>query len=276
MRQASTLVLAGVLAFATTACETVNPDEYLKFAVDHSYFEGRSIYARLKTRRGVTQSFGGIIPANAKAMVLWFPGLEGLGGNQGMDSVFLTKEIGFVNVQPPSDRPGGFICCNSPFRHSTYHLRDVGAVIGYLKKETGLPIWLMGWSMGTVSIANVATNLPDAIDGVVFMSSITSFHARGGRARGETMVTEFNLDKIKVPVLAIAHAQDSDSTTPPGGAEAIVRQATNAPVKEAKIYSAGPGVAPHERFHTFDDNRVEVAEYVAKFILANTKGRPKS
>lgn len=187
----------------------------------------------------------------------------------GLDSILLRNGIGFVNVPPPSDWPRGFVCCDSPFRSSWHHLRDVAAVIAYLKKERGLPIWLGGVSMGTVSIANVATRLPEAIHGVVFLSAITAFTARRTRARGETLVTEMSLSRIRVPVLAIAHAQDPDPTTPPDGAETIVRHATNAPVKEAKIFSAGPGARPSEGFHTFIGSRDEVADSIAKFILAN-------
>ncbi len=199
----------------------------------------------------------------------------------GLDSILLRNGIGFVNVAPPSDMPHGFICCDNPFRDSPRHLRDVGAVISYLREKTGLPIWLIGVSMGTVSIANVATRLPDAIDGVVFLSSITSFTDRGYRARGESMVTEMTLSRIKVPVLAAAHAQDSDPTTPPGGARTIVKHATNAPVKEVKIFSEGPDVTPYgggSGFvpHTFAGKRTELAKHIAKFILANTRTRPQS
>ena len=198
----------------------------------------------------------------------------------GLDSILLSNGIGFVNVAPPSDWPGGFVCCDTPFRDSTGHLRDVGAVIGYLREKTGLPIWLIGISMGTVSIANVATGLPDAIDGVVFLSSITDFADSGYRARSETMVTEMDLSKIKVPVLAAAHAQDNDPTTPPGGTRTIVQRATNAPAKEVKIFSEGPDVRPYGGGHgavphTFAGKRRKLANHIAKFILANTRARPQ-
>lgn len=276
MRKALTVVLIAVLMLTVAACETVDPQAFEKFTLVETGGFGSGIYVRLETRPGVTQTFVGSIPPDAKAVFLWFPGGEGIGGNMELDSVLVPHGIGFVNVPPPSDWPRGFVCCDRPFRSSTHHLRDVAAVIGYLRKERGLPIWLGGVSMGTVSIATVATRLPEAIDGVVFLSAITAFAARRTRARGETLVTEMRLSKIEVPVLAIAHAQDSDPTTPPDGAESIVRYATNAPVKEAKIFSAGPGVTPHEGFHTFIGSREEVAVYVAKFILPNLRRRPPS
>ena len=116
---------------------------------------------------------------------------------------------------------------------------------------------------------------------MVFLSSITSFTDRGYRARSETTVTEMDLSKIKVPVLAAAHAQDNDPTTPPGGTKTIVQRATNAPVKEVKIFSEGPDVRPYgggSGFvpHTFAGKRQELADHIAKFILANTRARPRS
>lgn len=278
MRTSSTPVLVAILMLMA-ACETVDPEAYQKYSVDHAGVSGTSYYVRLNTRRGVTQSFDGSIPSDAKAVVLWFPGGEGLGGTMGLDSVLLSNGIGFVTVPPPSDWPGGFVCCGSPFRDSTGHLRDVGAVIGYLREKTGLPIWLAGVSMGTVSIANVATRLPDAIDGVVFLSSITSSNDRGFRARGETMVTEMSLSKIKVPVLAIAHKMDFCEFTPASGARAIVRWARNSPVKEAKIFEGGFSTSSDPCFtgpHRFSGIETEMAEHIAKFILANTRARPES
>ncbi len=245
MHKAPTLIGVAVLILTAAACETVDPETYQKFSVDHAYVSGPTYNVRLNTRRGVTQGFQGWIPADAKAVVLWFPGGEGLGGTMGLDGVLNFNDIGFVTVPPPSDWPRGFVCCGRPFRSTTLHLRDVAAVIGYLREKTDLPIWLIGLSMGTVSIANVATRLPDAIDGVVFLSSITNYTAGGHRARGETMVTQMALSRIKVPVLAVAHAQDNDPTTPPRGARTIVRRATNAPVKEMKIFSEGPDVKPY-------------------------------
>ena len=263
-------------SFFLSACQTVDPGAYLKFSVDHEYTSGVSHNARLNTRQGVTQSYRGSIPADAKAIVLWFPGWDGTGGNNGLDTTLIRNGIGFLNVRPPSDWPRGFICCDSPFRGSTQHLRDVGAVLGYLREKKGLPIWLMGISVGTISIANVATRLPDAIDGVVFLSSITSLTDRGYRSHSETMVTEMDLNKIKVPVLAAAHAQDNDPTTPPSGARTIVERASNAPVKEVKIFSEGPDVRPYgggRGFvpHSFAGKRPELADHIAKFILANTR-----
>ena len=273
-----------VTTFFLTACLTIDPEAYQKFSVDHAYVSGTTYNVRLNTRRGVTQSFQGSIPSDSKAVVLWFPGGEGLGGSMGLDRVLNFNGIGFVTVPPPSDWPRGFFCCKSPFRDSTRHLRDVGAVIGYLREKTGLPIWLIGLSMGTVSIANVATRLPDAIDGVVFLSSITSFIEGQYRPRGETLVTEMNLSKIKVPVLAVAHKMDSCAETPAGGARAIVRRARNSPVKEAKIFEGGYGLRgdPCARSpgmigpHLFSGIETELAEHIAKFILANTRARPGS
>ena len=95
------------------------------------------------------------------------------------------------------------------------------------------------------------------------------------------MVTEMALSKIEVPVLAAAHAQDNDPTTPPGGAKTIVQRAKNAPVKEVKIFSEGPDVRPYGGGrgavpHTFAGKRHELADHIAKFILANTRARPPS
>lgn len=262
------------------ACAGPGPEEKAAYerlpAVEERITEsslGVSFYGvTLKTRPWVRQEFSGTIPANAKAVVLWLSGGEGFGQPM-VGSELQVHGIGVLNVLPPSDRPRGFICCDSPFRGSADHAADIEAVIRYVRAKTGAAIWLAGHSMGTVSSANVATRRPELVDGVILLSSITSNTERGRPARGEPFVTQMDLAKIRSPLLAIAHAQDRDPTTPPRGAEEIVRRASGAPVKEAQMIVASAGAPPTADFHAFADSRFELANRVVKFILANTRER---
>ncbi len=110
------------------------------------------------------------------------------------------------------------------------------------------------------------------------LSSITHVARSGFPPRGETMVTQMRLSRIKVPVFVAAHAQDNDITTAPAGAKTIAKRVKNAPAIEVKIYSEGPDVKPYGGGrglvpHTFAGKRTELAKDIAKFILSNTRTR---
>lgn len=77
MRKASRLALVAVVMLTVAACETIDPQTFEKFTVVETGGFGSGIHVRLETRPGVTQTFSGVIPPDAKAVFLWFPGGEG-------------------------------------------------------------------------------------------------------------------------------------------------------------------------------------------------------
>ena len=56
-------------------------------------------------------------------------------------------------VDAPSDRQRGM---NAIFRMSRAHAADIAAVADYLKKQSDVPVWLVGTSMGSFSAAGGA------------------------------------------------------------------------------------------------------------------------
>ena len=150
------------------------------------------------------------------------------------------------------------------------HIKDIDAVVSWMKKKTKLPIWLVGISLGSISAASYAVRGNQSIAGVVLMSSPTNPpHPR------RRSVAEMGLDKIKVPVLAIAHGGDKCAGTPPAGAKKIVEASTSSPNAKAIIFTGGhdsggnpcrPGT-----HHTFDGIEQEVVSAIAAFIKTNTK-----
>ncbi len=103
------------------------------------------------------------------------------------------------------------------FRGTEDHAKDVAAVIAYLRKEFGLPVWLVGTSRGTNSVANAAIRLqgPKGPDGIVLTATVLELK-HGGDPDYWTNVLDMNLDEITVPVVIAHHKQDSCSVTPPG------------------------------------------------------------
>jgi hypothetical protein len=187
--------------------------------------EAQEIVA-LQTRPGVTQSF--FIPdmggakAEAAAMLL-----IGGGGN-----IRLRKEDGQVrfaqnNFLPrarrefmrngilpvildnPSDQQDGM---SDAFRESREHYTDIRAVRGELdKRYPGLPVFLVGTSRSTLSVAYLARWLQTDIQGAVLTSSL--FYSGSGQ-RARPVLAGFNWSQIKVPLLFVHHEDDGCGATP--------------------------------------------------------------
>ena len=237
----------------------------------------------LETRPGVEQKFILIKPDNPSASVILFAGGKGaldLSTSFGAPTIqwgrnnFLvrTRELfaknGFMVavVDAPSDkqsRSGMF----GGFRNSEEHVKDIDRVIEDLRKRADVPVWLVGTSRGTESAANVAIHSEQKPDGLVLTSSMSVPNAKG------TAVTEMPLEKISIPTLIVAHADDGCRKTPPEGAQEIEELLTNAAKVEVKLFSGGdtPISKPckAKSYHGFLGIEAQVIDYISGFIRDN-------
>jgi hypothetical protein len=178
------------------------------------------------TRPGVTVRLAVGMPAGTPAGVLvMFPGADGarsfrvsggtaiLGGNFLVRTapMYVARGWAVAIVDVPSDHAGGI---GDRFRASAEHATDIRAVVGTLAARSLHPIYLVGTSAGTTSVAYLGTALTDApIDGIVLTSTMKT-------------VVEFPLNRVKVPVLIIHHRADACKATPPAAAELLPRRFT--------------------------------------------------
>ncbi len=135
----------------------------------------------LNTRTGVTTRVVITKPTGApKGIFLYYPGGKG----------FLVKSSdklrgtirrrfarrGYIGarVDVPSDQPSGLMDCLDleRFRVKAEHTQDARAVIDALYARWPLPVYLIGISMGAISVAHIAATLDDRrVSGVVLLSS---------------------------------------------------------------------------------------------------------
>jgi len=168
----------------------------------------------LATRPGVTERFLLLKPDQpAIASVILFAGGDGnlrlsddgRAGSNGNNFLVRTRAAwaaqGFqvAVVDAPSDRADRGVTAGN-FRGSADHAADIAAVIGFLKQQAAVPVWLVGTSRGTTSAAAVGIRLRDRIDGLVLTSTIN--HDRGNLA-------DLDLARLDKPVLLIQHKQDA-------------------------------------------------------------------
>ena len=198
-----------------------------------------------------------------------------LKGNTLVRSRTLFHRHGFVTalVDAPSDHQkkdglGGF-------RITSRHAQNIGRVITDVRDRTGLPVWPIGTSRGTISAANAASRLAGAgaPNGLVLTSPVTS--GRQGARKPWVAQTVFSvrLESIRMPVLVIAHAADKCIRTPPSLAGEITEK-TNGEREQAVVVTGGPGADGDQSVkacqgrtpHGFVGQEAEVADGITRFI----------
>ena len=138
-------------------------------------------------------------------------------------------------IDAPTDKRYGL----HGFRSTEDHAKDVGTVVKHLRAEFGLPVWLIGTSRGTNSVANSALRLSsDKPDGIVLTASMLAYNSRWGADYLLTM----DLEKIEMPVLIAHHRKDACSVTPPGLVGELKARLEHAEPLAVMWYEGGSGV----------------------------------
>lgn len=209
----------------------------------HAAFAAQGVET-LATRAGVTQGYYWQDAAKQpRAIAVLFVGGDGdlrlnETGPTNLRGNFLFQvrnglaNAGVLLIFPdaPSDRSNGL-----SNRTDADHANDIRQVIAAVKQRADLPVFVIGTSRGTVSAANlVSRSDPALIKGLILTSTITE------RARNKQhSVFETELADIRVPVLALAHKDDTCYVTPASAVPRLLRALTNAPRKDPVMLSGG-------------------------------------
>lgn len=194
---------------------------------------------------------------DAKGTVLLIPG--GVGGFGGirdgspvMNNViphsnhhFVANGYNVVILGVPSDglMDSGRRVIAPNERMSTRHLSDIRAAVEYIKAQLPGPIWLAGFSMGTVSAMLAALNINDpAIAGVVLISMLSNpGYANGGY--NDISLQRFNLADLRLPVLVYHHEKDACNKCRPAEVRKVFDKLVNAPVRKLIMTNGGSGAS---------------------------------
>jgi hypothetical protein len=165
------------------------------------------------------------VASTSKGVMVMFPGLDGLNmfsvcnnGQVTLGLSFLVRtapyfvQDGFdvVVLGVPSDHLSGGI--GPTYRASSIDLKDINALLAYLNAQGLHPIYLVGTSNGTLSVAYLATQYTHGeVSKFVLTSTVahdspyfTNPPSSGG----------FDLAKVNVPVLFIHNKDDGCSVSP--------------------------------------------------------------
>ncbi len=200
---------------------------------------------------------------------------QALTGNSLVRSLPLFQSTGFATalVDARSDYPGEDGLAG--FRASTTHAQDLGRIIADVRRRTQAQVWLIGTSRGAISAANAASRLsgPEAPDGLVLTSPVTSGNPKGQKSWVAQTVFDLPLESIRMPVLVIGHAQDKCLRSPATQNERITAR-TEGVREQLVMVDGGPGRAGLSAVeacegrspHGFLEQEAEVAAGIVRFI----------
>jgi dienelactone hydrolase len=179
--------------------------------------------------------------------------------------MFADKGLTVAVLDAPSDRLiPPFL---SGFRQTSEHVADIKAVIGWLREQSRVPVWLVGTSRGTQSAAYASIELPgpSGPDGLVLSSTILA----DPKSRA---VNAMGLSKLHIPVLVVHHEQDGCPFCPFSDTATLMEKLTEAPRKQLLSFKGGETRGdPCESwaYHGFNGIEADVVSNMASWILAN-------
>ncbi len=249
----------------------------LEFSLPFYAHAAAEHFENLTTREGVTVPSWVISPEKVQASVILF---SGGGGRLKIDEDGITKtgnflirsryyfvEQGLVTFIPdvPSDQ-GELI----NIRISQDHIDDVKKMIQWLRAHyPGKPVWLVGTSRGTISVASVAanTNAKTGADGIVMTATVT----RQSNS-GKDSVYSTDIDNITVPTLLVHHEDDECYVTPFEDIPDLMSDLKRVKVKQIKSYTGGKNKGHECRgksYHGFKGIEEDVVNDISEWIKAH-------
>lgn len=229
------------------------------------------------TRSSVSERLLVLTPEAPKAVVVLFAG--GHGGLQISDDgkfgwgegnflmrtreLFTQAGLMVVIVDAPTDRQREPYL--NGFRQTRDHVQDINAVLAWIKTQTTLPIWLVGTSRGTQSVAYVATENPADIHGIVLTSSIL-YDAKSNA------VPEMKLEKLSMPVLVVHHKDDGCAYCSFDRIPLVMNKLTATSFKEMIMIEGGQTKGdPCNAFgyHGYNGVESEVVTKISEWVLAH-------
>jgi len=234
-------------------------------------------YVAIPSRSGVKVPVWLIAPDSATGIVILFSGGGGILGIT--DSGIKHKGNFLVRTRQKFARQGMIVAIpDKPddraelfeFRTTQEHAEDISAVMKYLRQHyPAKPLWLVGTSRGTISVASVAARLhgKDGPEGIVLTSSLT----RDGRS-GYNSLRDINLSAITVPSLVVHNKKDECQFTPFSDAESLPGQLSGVKVKAFKAFDGGMTKSKPcqaKSYHGYLGIEEEVVEYIVDWIKSH-------
>jgi pimeloyl-ACP methyl ester carboxylesterase len=203
------------------------------------------------SRDGIKISYWWMPNPNAtKTVVLLSGGEGGMGYKDGEPrsgnflirsrDFFYQNNFNVVILGNPTDKPR----LDHQWRVSPQHAQDVLAVINNVKKNSNVPVWLIGTSNGTISATALGIALQEKVQGLVLTASVLTWKISQAVPRQE-------VQKITVPVMFYHHKDDACPGTLAYEVSSAADRFVNVKQKKVSIVTGGANATGHpcEAFH---------------------------
>jgi pimeloyl-ACP methyl ester carboxylesterase len=176
------------------------------------------------------------------------------------DPSLTSGRVNVVIFDSPEDLPtrGHW----SGARTGADHLSRVEDVVRHYRDRIGKPVWVMGHSMGSISLTEFYKRLQDRKSDDLVAGLILSGGHNG---------TSFNYETTRLPVLVLHHEQDECVGNTPGYARRLharLREAGNTAAELVLVNSGTPssGNPCRSSYHMYSGAGPEVAKVLDQFI----------
>lgn len=176
----------------------------------------------------------------------------------------LDAGVSLVMIDAPSD----MLAAGIPFAHRTTaaHSGELLEVVRFVQARDNLPAWVMGFSAGGPSVANLAISAPASTPfGLILLSPNTGVapHLLG-----------LDLEAIRRPTLLLTHASDSCDGTSPANAPVVMARLSATPARRHASFTGGAagsrgGGCDSTGFHGLGGLDAQFAAELTDFMRAN-------
>jgi hypothetical protein len=142
----------------------------------------------------------------------------------------LDAGYSLILIDAPSDMLSG---SGIPFPHraTAAHAAELLEVVRFVQQRDNLPAWLLGFSAGGPSVANLALAAPRSTPfGLILLSPNTTV---------EPHMLSMNLEGIQRPTLLLTHATDACAGTPPANAPTVMSRLSATEARRHFIFTGG-------------------------------------
>lgn len=172
--------------------------------------------------------------------------------------VFLDAGISLVATGCPTDQIERYGQCYDDYRKSSEYAEDFNRIISHLKDKHGYEkFYVFGHSSGGISTRWLSVNLPSQISGIINSSIMNGV---AGSLASSTL--NFDMKKITVPVLNIAHEDDQCPSTP----YHIVKNYSDGNLVTVKGGGTSGHVCGAANHHSFEGRQRGVSKAIVKWI----------
>jgi hypothetical protein len=141
----------------------------------------------------------------------------------------LNAGYSLIMIDAPSDMLAGGI--PFPHRATAAHAAELLDVVRFVQQGDNLPAWLMGFSAGGPSVANVAISAPRSTPfGLILLSPNTGVAPH---------LLTMNLEAIQRPTLVLNHASDTCDGTSPANVPIVMSRLSATAARRNVVFTGG-------------------------------------